>query len=142
MSQKNTARVAACSCGQLTASCQGEPVLVSLCHCLSCQRQTGSAYSVGAFFPRNHVRISGKARRYTRSSDSGSTVTFYFCRDCGSTVFWEPQRRPEIIGVAVGAFADPNFPPPSASIFEDLKHIWTQLPDGMKHFRGTMIADG
>jgi hypothetical protein len=42
--------------------------------------------------------------------------------------------------VAVGAFADPDFPPPSASIFEATKHAWTLLPEGMKHFQGTMIA--
>jgi hypothetical protein len=42
--------------------------------------------------------------------------------------------------VAVGAFADPDFPPPSASIFEATKHAWTLLPKGMKHFQGTMIA--
>jgi hypothetical protein len=142
MPEKNTARTATCACGQLTVSCDGEPVLVSLCHCFACQRRTGSAYSVGAFFPRDRVSVGGQAQRYTRSSDSGFTVTFHFCGDCGSTVFWEPQRRPEIIGVALGAFADPDFPPPSASIFEESKRGWTQLPDGLKHFRGTMIASG
>jgi hypothetical protein len=42
--------------------------------------------------------------------------------------------------LAVGAFADPNFPAPSVSIFEESKHTWTQLPDGMKHFQGAIIA--
>jgi hypothetical protein len=42
--------------------------------------------------------------------------------------------------LAVGAFADPNFPAPSVSIFEESKHAWIQLPDGMKRFQGAIIA--
>ena len=53
---------------------------------------------------------------------------------------WEPDVRPDLYILAVGAFADPDFPPPSASIFEETKHTWTRFPDGMKHFQGTMLA--
>jgi hypothetical protein len=52
-----------------------------------------------------------------RTSDSGFAVNFHFCPNCGSTVFWEPERRPETIAVAVGSFADPTFPPPSQSVY-------------------------
>ena len=101
-------RTARCDCGQLAVSCAGEPASVSLCHCLACQRRTGSTYGIAAFFARDRVNISGQGRRYTRSSDSGFEVTFHFCGDCGSRVYWEPQRKPEMIAVAVGAFADPG----------------------------------
>jgi len=49
-------------------------------------------------------------------SDSGQPVTFHFCAVCGSTVYWEPHRKPEMIAVAVGAFADPAFPPPLQAV--------------------------
>jgi hypothetical protein len=55
-------------------------------------------------------------------------------------LYWEPDVRPDLYILAVGAFADPDFPPPSASIFEETKHAWTKLPDDMKHFQSTMIA--
>ena len=45
-------------------------------------------------------------------------------------------RQPDTYMLAVGAFADPSFPQPSVSIFEESKHTWMQLPDGMKHFQG------
>lgn len=90
-------RVAACVCGQLTASCSGHPDLVSLCHCLACQRRTGSTYGIAAFFPRENVIVAGNAKAYIRSSDSGYTVSFYFCPHCGSTVYWTPERKPEIV---------------------------------------------
>jgi hypothetical protein len=73
------------------------------------------------------VSISGQGRPYTRSSDSGFDVTFHFCAGCGSTIFWEPQRKPEMIAVAVGAFADPTFPPPSTSVYEEHRHRWAAI---------------
>ena len=59
------------------------------------------------------------------------TVTFYFCPHCGSTVYWEPRRKPEIVAVAVGAFADPAFPAPSQAVYAEHRHIWVpNLPPG------------
>jgi hypothetical protein len=117
-------RTASCSCGALKLRCQGEPTKVSLCHCFSCQRRTGSTHSIAAFFLRENVTVEGVARRYARPSDSGFDVTFSFCPTCGSNVFWEPDRLPDRIGVAVGAFADPAFPAPSQQVYEECRHPW------------------
>src|SRR5215813_11529200 len=109
-------RTATCACGQLTVFCKREPASVSLCYCLGCQKRTGSSYGLAAFFQREHVESKGCARHYTRSSDSGYGVAFHFCPDCGSTVFWEPHRKADMVAVAVGAFADPAFPPIASSL--------------------------
>src|SRR6267143_2879874 len=87
--------LAACLCEQLTVSCSGDPAQVTLCHCLACQRRTGSTYGIVAFYPRENVRVTGDATAYTRQSDSGYPVTFYFCPHCGSTVYWEPVVNPK-----------------------------------------------
>jgi len=120
-------RNATCSCGQLVVRCNGEPALVSVCHCPSCQKRTGSPYGIAAFFPRADVQANGRTRRYTRTADSGFEVTFHFCPDCGSTVFWQPQRKPDMIAVAVGAFADPTFPPPSQEVYQQHRHPWAGI---------------
>jgi hypothetical protein len=119
-------RHAKCACRQLTISCSGEPAIVSQCHCLECQRRTGSTYGIAAFFPRERVRAVGQTRRYTRSSDSGHPVTFHFCPDCGSTVYWEPARKSEMVAVAVGSFSDPEFPAPTQSVYGQHRHTWVQ----------------
>jgi hypothetical protein len=116
--------VAACVCEQLTVSCSGDPAQVSLCHCLACQRRTGSTYRIAAFYPRKNVRVADDATAYTRQSDSGYPVTFYFCPNCGSTVYWSPDRKPDIVAVAVGAFADPAFPAPSQASYAEYRHSW------------------
>jgi hypothetical protein len=117
-------RVATCACGQLSARCTGEPALVSLCHCRDCQKRTGSAFGIAAFFARANVATGGQARAYTRTSDSGYDVTFHFCRNCGGTVFWEPRRKPDMVAVAVGSFADPSFPPPTQAVYDQHRHPW------------------
>jgi hypothetical protein len=116
------ARLATCVCGRLTASCSGDPAHVSLCHCLGCQRRTGSTYGIAAFFPRENVRVAGDATTYTRESDGGYPVTFYFCPHCGSTVYWEPRRKPQMVAVAAGAFAGPVFPAPSQAVYAEHRH--------------------
>jgi hypothetical protein len=117
-------RTATSACGQLRVICAGDPVKVSLCHCLDCQKRTGSTYGVAAFFPRNDVQAHGVFRTYRRTADSGFAVNFHFCPDCGSTVFWELARKPDAIAVALGSFADPKLPAPSQSAYNVRRHAW------------------
>ena len=127
-----TGRVASCSCGQLRLTCEGEPVRVSMCHCLECQKRTGSVFATQARFARERVTIEGRATRWTRVGDSGQSATFSFCPACGSTVYWEPAGMSDFIVVAVGGFADPSFSPPHVSVYEERQHPWAlaagQLP--------------
>ena len=116
-----TSRVASCSCGQLRLTCEGEPVRISICHCLECQKRTGAVFATQARFPRECVTIEGRATQWTRVGDSGGAATFSFCPVCGSTVCWE---FPGFVTVAVGAFADPGFPPPAVSVYEERRHPW------------------
>jgi hypothetical protein len=127
-----TRRIASCSCGQLRLACVGDPVRISICHCLECQKRTGSVFATQARFPREAVTIEGRASHWTRRGDSGGQATFSFCPTCGSIVCWEPAEPPGFTIVAVGAFADPSFPPPTVAVYEERRHPWTlalgQLP--------------
>ncbi len=97
---------------------------VSVCHCLACQRRTGSAFGVQARFAASDVAIEGASQAFVRAGDSGKSITFHFCPSCGSTVYWEVAG---FIAVAVGAFADPSFLEPTLSVYEARKHAWVSL---------------
>jgi len=129
-----TTRRASCNCGQLSATVSGEPVRVSICHCLDCQRRTGSAFGEQARFPAAKVRIEGSSSSWTRTADSGNLITFHFCPICGSTVFYRPESEPDLIAIAVGAFADPAFPRPGVSVYESRRHDWVAVPEDLAHF--------
>ena len=129
-----TTRHASCSCGQLQATTEGEPLRISMCHCLACQKRTGSAFGAQARFPRDKVRIEGRATQYTRVADSGNALTFSFCPDCGATVYYVLEQFPDVMAVPVGAFADPVFPAPRFSVYESRRHAWVGLPADVDHF--------
>jgi hypothetical protein len=127
-----TSRTASCSCGQLRIEVQGEPRAVGICHCLACQRRTGSVFSALAGFAAPY-KVTGRATEYLRVGDQGARFTFRFCPVCGTTVFHtEEGYEQSWVAVAIGAFADSGFPPPRASVYDCRRHPWVQLPPGTK----------
>jgi hypothetical protein len=127
-------RDAACSCGQLRLTAEGDPIRISMCHCLACQRRTGSAFGIQSRFTSDHVRVVGRHSDYVRTSDAGDRdITFHFCPECGATVFYTCSDAPDVIAVPTGAFADPSFPAPTVSVFESRRHPWVTLPAAMEH---------
>ncbi len=129
------ARDAACSCGQLRLEAAGDPIRISMCHCLACQRRTGSAFSIQARFTADQVQVVGRHSDYVRVSDEADKArhTFHFCPDCGATVFYTSSHSPDVIAVPVGAFADPSFPPPTVSVYESRRHPWVGVPAAIEH---------
>jgi hypothetical protein len=124
------------NCGAVALSLPGRSSLVAACHCIACQRRTGAPFGVGAFYPAEAVTISGTPKEYVRAAESGGKVRFYFCADCGSTVYWKADNLPAMIGVAVGAIADPDFPAPIKSVFEQSKHAWVEINGaGVEHLQ-------
>lgn len=128
-----SSRTASCSCGQLRIQLEGEPRGVGICHCLECQRRTGSAFATLASFPEPFT-IVGTATEYVRSGDQGAQFRFRFCAVCGTNVFHTEEGHPGSVGVAVGAFADPGFAEPKLSIYECRKHSWVRVPPGAMAF--------
>lgn len=125
---------ASCQCGKLTATvAERAEAMTILCHCRDCQRRTGSPFGTIAYFPAEAVTVSGEPREFTRPTDAGNTFTTGFCPACGSTVYAKASRMPEITGVPVGAFADPSFTTPIRSVYEQSKHEWMPLPEGLTH---------
>jgi hypothetical protein len=66
--------------------------------------------------------------------DQGAKFIFRFCPICGTNLFHTEEGAVESVGVAVGAFADPGFPPPQLSIYDCRRHPWVQLPPGTVAF--------
>lgn len=129
-----TVRQASCQCGQLSVRVQGEPVRVSVCHCLDCQKRSGSAFAFQARFPVGRIVVEGEAREWTRVGDEGGGAVFSFCPQCGSTVHYRSLEDPVAVAVAVGAFADPQFPGPHYSVYEERKHAWVTISGEIEHY--------
>src|SRR5262245_63383207 len=127
---------ATCSCGQLRVKTEGDPVRIRMCHCLACQRRTGSAFGMQARWPNDRVDVTGRYTEYVRISDAGAERRYRFCPDCGATVFYTTEELPDEIAVPIGAFADPSFPQPAVSFYGSRRYPWLTLPDGLEEEPG------
>ena len=103
-----------------------------MCHCLACQRRTGSAFGMQARWATDRVDVTGRYAEFVRISDAGEERTFRFCPDCGATVFWTTEGWPDSIAVPIGAFADRSFPQPTVSVYGSRRYPWLSLPDGIE----------
>jgi hypothetical protein len=124
---------AACSCGQLKLSYEGEVAKTSICHCFECQKRTGSAFGVQTRLDKNKAHIEGRSTEYIRTGDEGGRIRSHFCPACGSTVFWfiDVEGFKESIIVAVGAFENPKLPAPTFSVYGARKHHWVEIPSSV-----------
>ena len=120
---------ASCCCGQLEVLVRGDLPGASICHCFQCQKRTGSAFGLQAKFPEDRITINGQSQQYERRGEG--LVTFSFCPKCGSTVYWRLDGLPGMVVIAVGTFANPNFPAPVFSVYEERIHSWVALPDSV-----------
>jgi hypothetical protein len=138
-----------CLCGAVRYAASSEPVRVTYCHCKFCQRATGSAYMVEPIFRKADLEIiSGQPARYSQASEgSGKRVTVNFCAICGTKLYLDLERFPEIFGVYGGTFDEPNWfertPQMSKHIFLDVAQNGTVIPAGFSTFRQhAMLNDG
>lgn len=132
-------RTAQCCCGSLQLVATGDPTLVAACHCTECQRRTGAAFGVAAYFEKSQVKPKGAYKIYTRDGQEGRKVRMHFCPECGITVYWDADFLPTHIGVAVGTFLDPSFPAPTRSVWEQSRYPWVNFNHDIERFQQTSL---
>jgi hypothetical protein len=89
-----------------------------------------------AAFNADQVQVAGRFSDFSRISDEEDQKehAFHFCPDCGSQVFYTEPTEPNLIVVSVGSFADPTFPAPTESGYDEHRHHWVRLPDSVQRY--------
>lgn len=124
---------ARCVCGGVTVNLSSRSLDVVACHCIDCQRRTGSPFGVGAYYPDDAVSSSGQVTEFVRPTAAGGEFRSSFCSVCGTSVYWTTSGKPGMVGIAVGTLADPNYPAPVSSLWERSKHAWTSIDTAVEH---------
>ena len=125
-----------CACGTVRYRLTGEPMFVHCCHCLNCQRQTGSAFVINLLIEDEHVQlVSGEPQTTDAPRDDGSVQTISRCPLCQVAVFSD-YGWPELKFVRAGTLDDPSAFAPDVHIYTRSKVPWVTLPDAVPSFEG------
>jgi hypothetical protein len=123
-----------CSCGEVRYRLAAEPMFTHCCHCLNCQRQTGSAFVINLLIEADRVELlAGEPRAVDAPRDDGSAQRIYRCPTCQVAVFSE-YGRPEVRFVRAGTLDDPSRVRPDVHIFTRSKLSWVTLPESVPAF--------
>jgi hypothetical protein len=124
-------RSGACLCGDVQYSTPSEPLAVAICHCRDCQRQSGSAFSLIAAFPRDQVQIDGDCAEYQTIGASGNDVARRFCGRCGSPLFSETKssRESGLVFIKAGTLDKVDDLIPTAHFWTASKQPWVEISD-------------
>jgi hypothetical protein len=127
-------REGGCACGAVRYRLTSEPLFIHCCHCLNCQRQTGSAFVINALIEAHRVEVlSGTPQPVEAPRDDGSAQTIFRCPICQIAVFSE-YGRPEVRFVRAGTLDDPSTVAPDVHIYTRSKLDWVTLPESVPAF--------
>lgn len=119
-----------CLCGKVRYELTQEPMATMVCHCTSCQKSTGTSFSIVSIVPENAVKLTGDLKTYADTSDTGNAVNRSFCPSCGSPVITTAAVFPGVAIIKAGTFDDTSWLKPSAEIFCDSIQPWVQHAEG------------
>ena len=130
-----------CLCGAVRYAVRGRPVRTSACHCTACQRRTGSAFGLGAYFKKEGFELlKGSLSAYEhRSDESGRKLRFEFCARCGTQVTWTVEALPGIRAIGVGTFDDPKWLKAERFGWMRSAHPWIVVPEGVEPFEKSAL---
>jgi hypothetical protein len=134
MAGMDASREGGCSCGAVRYRLTSDPLFVHCCHCLNCQRQTGSAFVINLLIEADRVEsLAGAPQPVDVPRDDGSMQRIYRCPTCQVAVYSE-YGRPELWFVRGGTLDDPAGVTPDVHIYTRSKLPWVTLPDGVPAF--------
>lgn len=123
-----------CRCGAVSLQISSKPKMMIQCHCLDCQKSTGTGHASSAYFDENDVVISGETTAHTVLAESGNEMTRHFCPVCGSRLFGYNGGRPGLISVQLGCLDDASWFKPQAVLFTSRRHDWDITSDQVPNF--------
>ncbi len=126
------AREGGCQCGAVRYRVVGEPVVLAVCHCSECQRQSGSAFGMSLIVPKKSFQLlSGETKTFTRKAASGRNVACVFCPECGTRVYHVPGLPGDNLNIKPGTLDDRSWLAPALHVWTKSKQPWFPIPGGV-----------
>jgi len=123
-----------CMCGDITYDCAEEPAVTAVCHCLDCQKQTGTAFSVIIGISSDSLVVEGTPNVYETMGQSGQPVERHFCGNCGSPLYSIVHSMPGTAFLKAGTLDDTSWVEPSVEFFCEDAQEWIEQDDNRSKF--------
>jgi hypothetical protein len=123
-----------CACGAVRYRLTSEPLFVHCCHCLNCQRQTGSAFVINILIESDRVELlAGEPHSVSVPRSGDKTQTIWRCPSC-EVALYSDYGSPRILFVRAGTLDDPAAVSPDVHIYTRSKLPWIELPESAPAF--------
>jgi hypothetical protein len=128
-----------CLCGAVRYVSDAEPALVAVCHCSTCQKNTGSAFSLNIGLPSSSVSVSGKSLATYEDHTGASGKPFFraFCSRCGSPIYGRGEAYSGITFIKAGTLDDPSWVKPGIHMWCADKQPWVAIEEGAAQVPGS-----
>jgi hypothetical protein len=124
-----------CACGRTRYRMTSEPMFVHCCHCLRCQRETGSAFVLNALIETDRMEtLAGAPAAASVPTDSGRPHRIFRCDSCGTALASEYGGVARLRFARVGTLDAPHALKPDVHIYTRSKVPWVALPAGVPAF--------
>lgn len=123
-----------CQCGQVRYEIDGDALFTYACHCHTCQKRTGSAFSIGAVYPKALLRCSGELTAFERTSDAGEINTRFSCSKCGNVIYGIGASTPGIVKLQAGTLDVTTKVVPNVHIWTKHAQSWVVIPESARRF--------
>lgn len=123
-----------CACGAVRYRLTSDPLFVHCCHCLNCQRQTGSAFVINLLIEADRVELlAGEPEPVAVPRGGSGKQKIWRCPTC-QVALYSQYTRAGVRFVRAGTLDDPGSVAPDVHIYTRSKLPWVTLPDSVPAF--------
>lgn len=127
-----------CLCGRIRYGFDGDPLMVAICHCRNCQRQSGSAFSIVCVVADQAYRQTGETAIFEDIGESGQSVSRHFCGNCGTPIVSIAQAIPGLTILKAGSLDQPGRWTPTVEAYCETGLPWVPQITSERHPRSNI----
>ena len=123
-----------CLCGAVQYEANAAPQVVGHCHCIDCQKSSGTGHCTHVGLPEEAMSLTGVVKFFDRPADSGNMISRGFCPECGSAILSRNSSMPSMVFIRASSLDDPNQITPQMIVYASRAPKWDKMDDALPSF--------
>ena len=128
----------ACLCGEIRYEIDLPTRGAVHCHCTMCRRWNGAGYTTWFAVTKDQLRImegQDRLQRYASSDHAGR----FFCDVCGSSLFGDSSRTPDVMYIVRGPVEGEIDAAPAGHMCFETRVPWIEIGDDLPRSEGAGV---